>query len=183
MKPAAGRWINRVFDAVDALLRRLQRHCPKCGGDLYRKFSLLDKTGLFLPLPHTIYATHRCDGCQARFRSFRSLTDLFLEAAWVSALLFLGEWRLIALSCPITWLVVAYWMKESGDTSYDTIAAGALTGVLWLLALVFGNEPFRIFFMNRSMALVVPVVLCLVLLPVAVVLVLDRYTNFQLQER
>ena len=158
MKRTVARWVERACDAVDALLHHLQRHCPKCGGDLYRRFSRLDRIGLYLPLPHTIYATHQCDHCHARFRSLRSLTDLFLEAAWISALLLLGQWRPIALACPITWLVVTYWLKDSGISGHDTITAGVLTGVLWLLALVFGNEPFRDFFMNHTVA-VLPVVL------------------------
>jgi hypothetical protein len=106
---------------------------------------------------------------------------LFLEAAWLSALLFLGEWKPIALACPITWLVVTYLWKDNQDSSHDTIAAGVLTGILWLLALVFGNQTFRDFFMNHSVA-VMPVVICILFLPVCAVLVLDRYTNFRLRE-
>jgi hypothetical protein len=181
MKREVDNWINRVFDGIDAALRRLQKHCPKCGGDLHRKFSLLDRLGLYVPLPHTVYATHQCDRCHALFRSFRSLTDLFLEAAWVSALLYLGEWRPIALACPITWLAVTYVMKDSGNSGYDTIAAGVLTGVLWLLALVFGNETFRDFFMHHSV-IAMPVTVCMLFLPVVIVLVLDRYTTFHLEE-
>jgi hypothetical protein len=177
----ADHWIDRVFNRIDALLQRLQRHCPKCGGDLHRKFSLLDRIALYLPIPHTLHAAHQCDRCGARFRSWRSLTDLFLEVAWVSALLYLGQWRLLALACPLTWLAVAYILKDSGNSGYDTIAAGTLTGVLWLLALVFGNPAFREFFFHHSIA-VMPVMVFMLFLPVAIVLVLDRYTTFQLEE-
>jgi hypothetical protein len=181
MKQTVDSWFDRLEEGIDAVLHRLQRHCPKCGGCLHRKFSLLDKIGLYIPLPHTIYAKHQCDACHTRFRSFRSLTDLFLEAAWFSALLFLGEYRFIALACPITWLVTSYLMKDSKDSSYDTIVAGMLTGILWLLALVFGNEPFRNFFFNHSIGAFFALLL-MIFTPICVVLALDRYTSFQLRE-
>ena len=79
---------QRVLDGMFAIYQRIfglkfERVEPpyKWTGDLHRKFSLLNRIGLYLPLPHAIHATHECDRCHTRFRSFRNLTDLFLQAA------------------------------------------------------------------------------------------------------
>lgn len=180
--PEPDHWINRMFDRLDEMLARLQRHCPKCGGDLYRVFSFWDKIALYFPLPHTLYAKHTCDRCHRRFRSYRTLTDVFLEAAWIGALLYLGEFRLLALACTITWLVVNGVMDKNVSRGMsDTLCAGLLTGILWALALVFGNKHIGQFFHDHTVLVFVPFVLVL-FFPVGIVLVLDRYTNFNLEE-
>src|SRR5437867_4392329 len=104
-------WFERYWNSLDDGIRHLQRRCPKCGGELYRRFSFADKIGLFLPFPHTIYARHQCEKCHTWFRSYRTFTDLFLEAAWTSGFAYLGEWKPLALVCPITWLITSYVMR------------------------------------------------------------------------
>ena len=182
MPPEPDNWINRVFDWLDEILSRLQRRCPKCDGALHRTFSFLDKVALYIPIPHTIYATHECDECHAHFRSYRTLTDLFLEASWVGCLLYLGEWKPLALACTITWLITYSLAKDAVSRGMtDTLCAGLLTGVLWVLALVFGNKAFGNFFHEHAVA-ASPIFVCLLFTPVGIVLVLDRYTNFGLEE-
>lgn len=182
MTPDPANWINRVFEWLDDILARLQRRCPKCGGSLYRVFSFWDKIALYFPLPHTIYAKHECDDCHARFRSYRTLTDVFLEAAWLGALIYLGEFRMLALACTITWFVVCGLMNKNASRGMtDTLCAGLLTGVLWALALVFGNKAIGQYFHDHTVVTFVPFVLVL-FVPVGIVLVLDRYTNFELKE-
>jgi hypothetical protein len=160
----------------------LIRRCPKCGGQLHRCFSFLDKMGLFIPLPHTIYARHQCEKCAARFRSYRSLTDLFLELSWFSAGVYLGEFRLLALTCPLTWLIASRVMgKSNWDAGNDTIAAGILTGILWFLALIFGGGMRYGHLINHPL-LAVPLLCLFIFAPIGIVLVLDRYTTFGLTE-
>jgi hypothetical protein len=182
MRTEPDHWFSRFCDRVEAELSRLQRHCPKCGGALHRRFSILDKIGLYVPLPHTVYARHECEACHARFRSFRSLTDLFLEAGWLSGLYFLGEFRPLAMAGTITWLVVAIPLKGSlprGET--DTVTAGVVTGIVWLLALVFGDLK-RGDYLTRHPLVLFLLTLLFVFGSVWVVLFLDRYTNFRLKE-
>src|SRR5437773_10907466 len=105
MQPNTGSRFDKFCQHMDAALARLQRRCPKCGGGLYRKFSILDKIGLYVPIPHTIYARHQCEQCRTCYRSFRSGTDLFLEISWLSALYLLGELKPLALGCTLTWVV------------------------------------------------------------------------------
>jgi uncharacterized protein (DUF983 family) len=166
------RLLNRIETA-------LTRRCPNCGGELYRTFSILDKIGLYIPLPHTIYAMHQCERCGTRYRSFRSGTDLFLEVSWLSALLVLGEFKPFALACTATWLVVSVWLK--GEACVDTVAAGVLVGVLWVTAWVF-SSPARGDYFSAHPIIMVPTLAVCTLVPVALVLVLDRYTTFGLRE-
>jgi hypothetical protein len=178
-------WINRTCDKfaakADVWLHRLERHCPQCGGELQRQYTFLDKVGLYFPLPHTIYAKHTCDKCHARFRSFRGLTDLFLEAGWLSALFILGEWWAFALVGTLTWLIVSSSFKrERLNGSMDSIGAGVVLGVVLALALVFGDEERGKYLMSHFV-LFFFILMFLVLAPVCVVLILDRYTYFQLK--
>jgi hypothetical protein len=175
-------WLNRLSEKIDDALHQLQRHCPKCGGELHRRFSAFDKIGLYLPLPHTIYAKHECERCHTHFRSFRSLTDLFLEAGWVSALFILGEWWAFALAGTITWLILWLFVRDTMSRGEaDTVAAGVVMGVVWLLALVFGDlERGR--YLTSHPGVMFPLTIFLVLAPTWTVLVLDRYTNFNLKE-
>ena len=175
-------WFDTFFDKIDNSLQRLARHCPKCGGELNRSFSLLDKIGLFLPLPHTIYAHHSCEQCGARFRSYRNLTDLFLEVSWVAACAYLGEFRLLALACPLTWLIASWILgKQNRFEGDDTVFAGVLTGVLWLLAIVFGGNLRHASLMNHTILFFL-LTLCFVLGPIWLVLALDKYTTFGLKD-
>ncbi len=43
MKREVERWTSRLLDEIDALRECLQRHGPKCSGELRRTFSLLDR--------------------------------------------------------------------------------------------------------------------------------------------
>jgi len=175
-------WFDRLFEKLDAALRRLQRHCPKCGGELHRRFTFLDKIGLYVPLPHTIHAKHECKDCHARFRSFRSLTDLFLELGWLSGLYVLAEFWPLALAGTITWLIISSLLKGSVSRGEaDTLAAGIIVGIVWMLALVFGDLERGNYLMSHP-AIMVPIMIFLLFGPVWVVLVLDRYTNFHLEE-
>jgi hypothetical protein len=180
MKGERDHWLNRLCDKADAWLHHLERHCPNCGGELYRRFSVLDKIGLYFPLPHTIYAKHNCDKCHATFRSFRGVTDLFLEAGWLAALFILGEWWLFALAGTIAWLVVSSsFRRNTPSGSNDTIGAGVVLGIVWTLALVFGDEERGAYLMGH-LVVFFPTVLFFVFAPVCVVLILDRYTYFRL---
>jgi hypothetical protein len=174
-------WLEIAFDKLDASFARLTRPCPKCGGQLHRTFSLLDKLGLFIPLPHTIYARHQCEQCKTRFRSYRTLTDLFLEGSWVAACAYLGEFRLLALACPATWLICSRLVKDTWTEGADTVAAGVLTGVLWLLSLVFGGGMRHAYLLEHNVLMFLLTAL-LVLGPVWLVLFLDKYTTFGLVE-
>jgi len=175
-------WLNALFEKLDAHFAHLTRHCPKCGGELHRQFSLLDKIGLFLPMPHTIYSYHRCEECNTRFRSYRNLTDLFLEASWVACCAYLGEFRLLALACPLTWLISVRWIgKATWSNGTDTIAAAVLTGILWILAIVFGGNMKHASILNHTFLFFL-LLLALVLLPVWLVLLLDKYTTFGLKD-
>ena len=175
-------WFTTFFEKIDSHFANLTRHCPKCGGQLDRQFSLLDKIGLFLPMPHTIYAYHCCEQCGTRFRSYRNLTDLFLEASWISCCAYLGEFRLLALVCPLTWLISARWVGKAGwGSGADTVAAAVLTGILWFIAIVFGGGMKHASILSHSVVSFL-LLLALVLLPVWLVLLLDKYTTFGLQE-
>jgi hypothetical protein len=178
-------WINRWGDKFEAKadrwLHHLERRCPKCGGELHRKYTFLDKLGLYFPLPHTIYARHLCDKCGAMFRSYCGLTDLFLEAGWLSALFILGEWWAFALAGTLTWLIISSSIRgRQPNGSMDSISAGVILGIVLALALVFGDDARGQFLMNHFI-LFFFVLLFLVLAPVCVVLILDRYTYFQLK--
>jgi|GEM_PF-6542438 len=174
-------WFNRLCDKADDGLHHLERRCPKCGGALYRQYSVLDKIGLYFPLPHTIYAKHICDGCHAKFRSFRGLTDLFLTVGWLTALFILGEWWPFALAGTIIWLIVSSSFRRgvlAGDM--NTVGAGVVLGIVVALALVFGDEERGKYLMSH-LAVFFPLLVFLVLAPVCVVLILDRYTYFRLE--
>ena len=173
-------WFNRLCDRADVWLHHLERRCPKCGGELHRKFSVLDKIGLYFPVPHTIYAKHICDKCHAKFRSFRGLTDLFLEAGWLAALFILGEWWAFALAGTIAWLIVSSSFKRDAPSGgNDTVGAGVVLGVVWALAMVFGDEERGKYLMSHQVVFF-PMQLFFVFAPVCVVLILDRYTYFRL---
>lgn len=177
-------WINRAGDRLtakaDKWLHHLERRCPKCGGELQRNYSFLDKVGLYLPLPHTLHAKHLCDKCGARYRSFRGLTDLFLEAGWLSALFILGEWWAFALAGTLAWLIVSSSFKgNKANGSMDSVGAGVVLGVVLSLALVFGDEQRGKFLMSH-LVLFFATLLFLIFGSVCVVLILDRYTYFRL---
>lgn len=174
MTTGPNQWPDRLFEKVDAGLRKLERHCPKCGGILHRRFSFLDKVGLYLPLPHTIYAKHVCEKCHTRFRSFRSLTDLFLEAGWLSALYFLGKYWPMALAGTLTWIIVSGGM-------YDTVGAGMILGIVWMLALMFGDATIGKYLESHPVVMFLLLVV-LVIVPIVIVLFLERYTYFDLKE-
>jgi hypothetical protein len=181
MTPEPDNRFNQFCDKADLWLQRLERRCPKCGGTLYRKYSVLDKIGLYFPLPHTIYAKHICEKCHAKFRSYRGLTDLFLEAGWISSLFILGQWWPLALAGTVTWLIVSSWFRRdilSGDM--DAVGAGVILGIVLALALVFGDEERGKFLMDHQIVFF-PLLAFLVLAPVCVVLILDRYTYFRLE--
>ena len=136
--------------------------------------------GLFIPLPHTIYARHRCEKCGSRFRSYRSLTDLFLELSWFSAGAYLGEFRLLALACPLTWLITSRIIgKSDWNEANDTVAAGMLTGILWFLALIFGGR-MRYAHLPDHTLLMFLLICLFIFVPILLVLLLDRYTTFGL---
>lgn len=176
-----GRWTDSMFNRADATLARLQCRCPKCGGNLDRKFSLLDKVALYIPLPHTIYAYHECERCHTRFRSFLPLTDFYLEGSWSAATFFMGELWPIALACPLTWLVCSWWFKREQLSGTDTTIAGAITAILWVLALVFGNLD-RGGRMLQHPVMMMALTAAVLFTSVGLVLVLNRHTTFKLQE-
>ena len=174
-------WFNGLCDKADVWLHHLERRCPQCGGALYRKYSVLDKIGLYIPLPHTIYAKHICDKCHAKYRSFRGLTDLFLAVGWITTLFILGEWWPFALAGTTTWLIVSSsFRRDTPNGSMDTIAAGVVLGIVIALALVFGDEERGKYLMNHLIVFF-PLLLFLIFTPVCVVLILDRYTYFRLE--
>ena len=175
------RCVNAAFAVAEAGLTRLQRRCPKCGGDLRRRFSLLDKIALYVPLPHTVRAQHECEECHARFRTFRPLTDFYLEASWSAATWCMGDLWLIALACPISWVVTSWWFKREAGGNVDTTAAGAMTAVLWVLALVFGNLERGGRLLQHPVGLVL-LTAVLLFLSTGIALFLDRYTAFNLRE-
>jgi len=170
-----------MFNRADAALARLQCRCPNCGGGLDRKFSLLDKVALYIPLPHTIYAHHECEGCHARFRSFLPLTDFYLEGSWSAATFFMGELWPIALACPLTWVIVSWWSKREQLGAADTTMAGVTTGILWTLALVFGNLD-RGGRMLQHPVMMMTLTAAVLFASAGLVLVLDRHTTFNLRE-
>ncbi|HSU54180.1 MAG TPA: hypothetical protein VLT36_08995 [Candidatus Dormibacteraeota bacterium] len=174
-------WFDTAFEKIDQSLAHLGRRCPKCGGALHRRFSLLDKLGLFLPIPHTIYAHHQCELCKTKFRSYRNLTDVLLEASWVGACAYLGDFKLFALVCPLTWLICSGMGKNNWSQGTDTIMAAVLTGILWLLALVFGGDSKHSYLMEHNVVMFLATFL-FVIAPIWVVLVLDKYTTFGLAE-
>jgi hypothetical protein len=171
-----GWWINGAFDRADGLLARLQRHCPRCGGGLERQFSLLDKIGLHLPLPHTIHARHECEQCHARFVSYRPLTDFYLEASWTAAVFLMGELWPIALACPLTWLIASRWCRSRGLGNQDTILAGCVTAILWILVLVFGDLERGRRLLEHAIVMM-PLIILALFVSLGMVLVLDRYTT------
>ena len=181
MRDERDNWFGRLCDKADVWLDHLERRCPKCGGTLYREYSVLDKIGLYFPLPHTIYAKHVCDKCHLRFRSFRGLADLFLEAGWLTALFILGHWWPFALAGTITWLIVgSLFRRDAPNGNTDAIGAGVVLGIVLALALVFGDEERGNFLMSHLIVFF-PLLIFLVFAPVCVVLILARYTYFRLE--
>jgi len=182
MKPRKTNWLTRLSDLVDKGLGRLQRRCPKCQGNLHREFSILDKVGLYFPIPHTVHAHHQCARCHARFRSYRTLTDVFLTIAWVSGLVVLGDYWPLALAGTIAWLGTWHFMKGSASRGEaDTVSAGVVIAILWVLALVFGDLD-RGTYLTEHRLILAAILLVLTVAFVWMVLVLDRYTNFGLKE-
>jgi hypothetical protein len=182
MTTGPAHWINKLFEMADAGLQKLNRPCPKCGGSLHRRFSLLDKIGLYFPLPHTIYAKHECEQCHAHFRSYRCLTDLFLEAGWLLGLYSLGRYWPLALAGTVTWMVAWFFAgREASRGEFDTVGAGIVLGIVWMLALMFGDMKRGAYLESHSVIMFL-LMTFLVIVPPLIVLFLDRYTNFHLEE-
>lgn len=96
--------------------------------------------------------------------------------------MYLGEYWVLALVCPLTWLIVTHWIKLP-TLGMNTLVAGMLVGIMWALALVFGNEELASFFFETGLGKFLYFVLLIVLIvvPGLLVLFLDRYTTFGLK--
>jgi len=110
------------------------------------------------------------------------LTDLFLEVGWISGLFIMGEYWPLAFAGTFTWLIISFLMNSTTSRGEaDTLAAGVVTGIVWLLALVFGDMERGEYLMNHTV-IMVPTMIFLLFGPTWIVLILDRYTNFRLRE-
>ena len=114
--------------------------CPKCKGSLYRRFSLLEKLALFLPLPVARTCLLECVNCGAKFRASTGVTGYLLSTAFCLCVLALGHYWWMGLCFLPAWLLIASAKSHASPAGSlgmgHIITAGMLLGLLACIALV-----------------------------------------------
>jgi len=114
--------------------------CPKCKGGLYRRFSLLEKLALFLPLPVARTCLLECRNCGAQFRASTGLTGYLLSGAFYLTVVGLGKYWWVGLYFMGAWLLISSAKSQRSPGGRlgmgHIITAGMILGLLACIALV-----------------------------------------------
>ena len=168
------------------MFRIFARHCAVCSGNVYRRFSFIEKVGLFLPIPYGLHATHQCVDCGRVFRSYRSLADAIMLILFGVGTVMLGRWWWLSLVLLAAWALISsartYQTKTGLLGPGYTLIAGMILGILWSCVFVVAEHPiFRK--IQESTDYDIFLMCCYSGLGFGLmVLVLDRFTTFKMAE-
>jgi len=155
---------ERLCAFAKDLIYGVKLRCPKCGGDIGRRYSFFEALGLFLPINFRRVSTFSCDNKCVVFRGPRGWGSFIL--AWVSgaSFLLLPSWvfKVVALAIAVTVLVILRAIGKQKVLHPFAVAGmcGALlffTTAAWVTTIPPQQLPFWLFFALLMLPVLAPI--------------------------